>query len=363
MELTFPIIKFIDDVLPFVKDKPEFILAERPGYFIINYVVSTPTTFSNAYEKECRGITFNSRGDIIRRPYHKFFNIGEKPETQSNIISDKMMSNHLILEKLDGSMIAPFLLNGKIRFGTKMGITDIALDVERHVSDIELTFIKDRIDENKTPIFEWVSPTNRIVIEYPEPRLILTGVRDNFTGEYDSYVKMLTYRDKYPGLYIVAAYSPAATNFKEFMKTTKELQGQEGFVVRFLDGQMVKAKGDWYLKNHKSKDLVSKEHNVVRMILDETVDDILPSLTNDDIKYIEDLTKRLEVRLESSMLNLKLYIDRVIEQYGSDRKAIGLSDLKDKSAIFSYLNGQSVREIVVSWFRKMADKESTWTKL
>lgn len=65
------------------------------------------------------------------------------------------MSNHLILEKLDGSMIAPFLLNGKIRFGTKMGITDIALDVERHVSDIELTFIKDRIDENKTPIFEW----------------------------------------------------------------------------------------------------------------------------------------------------------------------------------------------------------------
>lgn len=203
-----------------------------------------------------------------------------------------------------------------------------------------------------------VSPTNKIVIEYPEPRLILTGVRDNFTGEYDSYVKMLTYRDKYPGLYIVAAYSPPATNFKEFMKTTKELQDQEGFVVRFLDGQMVKAKGDWYLKNHKSEDLVSKEHNVVRMILDESVDDILPSLTNDDIKYIEDLTKRLEVRLESSMLNLKLYIDRVIEQYGSDRKAIGLSDLKDKSAIFSYLNGQSVREIVVSGFKKWPIKKA-----
>jgi len=80
VELTFPIIKKLDDVLPFVKDKPEFILIERLGYFIINYVVSTPTTFSNAYEKECRGITFNSRGDIIRRPYHKFFNIGENPK-------------------------------------------------------------------------------------------------------------------------------------------------------------------------------------------------------------------------------------------------------------------------------------------
>ena len=52
---------------------------------MINYVVSTPETFAtmndigDAIRRECRGMIFDGdTGIIISRPYHKFFNAGEK---------------------------------------------------------------------------------------------------------------------------------------------------------------------------------------------------------------------------------------------------------------------------------------------
>lgn len=361
MELMFPYIRNISDVYPHIKDKNEFILVERPGYSIINYVVSTPTTFSNQIEKECRGIAFDTHGDLIRRPFHKFFNIGEKAETQPDIISNQMKQSHLILEKLDGSMIAPFLVSGKIRLGTKMGITDIALQVESWIDDRYLKFIKECIDNNLTPIFEWVSPDNKIVLNYTEPNLILTGIRDNYFGQYTDYNSMVDIANS-QGISVVKAYEPASTNFNAFMKEVKALENKEGYVVRFQDGQMVKAKGDWYLLRHKSKDLISKEHKVVQLILNESIDDLIPMITPEDVKYIEDLTSKLEIRIESAMLNLDGYIHRALQEY-PDRKSIGLSNLQDKSSIFAFLNGTTVREIVVNRFKKLAEKESMWNKL
>ena len=37
-----------------------------------------------------------------------------------------------------------------------------------------------------TPIFEWCSPTNRIVVKHDKPQLILTAIRDNTYGDYVS---------------------------------------------------------------------------------------------------------------------------------------------------------------------------------
>ena len=87
--------------------------------------------------------------------------------------------------KADGSMLRPVLVNGEIVPMTRMGHTDVARQAFNEIgySQYEKAF-RSYLNDNLTPIYEFVSPNNKIVLEYDRPKLILLAVRDNFTGEY-----------------------------------------------------------------------------------------------------------------------------------------------------------------------------------
>lgn len=192
MFYKFPEITNISDVLPAIEGSPEFIVANRGDHTVINYVVSTPDTFppvvtvNDALRRECRGIVFdNATGNIIRRPLHKFFNANQTDETQVNKID--FDSPHSIYEKLDGSFIAPYRTSlGRLYIGTKMGNTDVATAAEQFVlaRSNYLQLIDNLIEANYTPIFEWCTRKQRIVIDHPEDRLVLLAVRHMITGDY-----------------------------------------------------------------------------------------------------------------------------------------------------------------------------------
>ena len=128
MNYEFPLIRNISDVLPAIAGRDEFVVAEKEGYTVINYNVMFADTFPDvdsgrttisgeriqnfdaAIRRECRGIIFDTAtGEILRRPFHKFFNVNERDETQDHRVD--LSRPHAILEKLDGSMIAPFIVN------------------------------------------------------------------------------------------------------------------------------------------------------------------------------------------------------------------------------------------------------------
>ena len=90
MIYQFPKINNISDILPAIAGKEEFIIADRPGFKVVNYLVQFENTFENPMDegiseqeklyrtirRECRGIIFDEiTGDIIRRPFNKFFNL------------------------------------------------------------------------------------------------------------------------------------------------------------------------------------------------------------------------------------------------------------------------------------------------
>lgn len=185
----FPEIFTIDDVLPHIKCFDEIVVADKGDYTWIDYVVDTGETFARKNDgwemrRECRGLIFNTEGKIISRPIHKIFNIGQIEETApSNINWDDVM---FIEEKRDGSMLRPFKPADEIFWGTRKGRTDTSMPVEEFAKQHQKynDFALAMIEDNKTPLFEWTSPDNRIVIEYDVPELILLLVRDNFTGEY-----------------------------------------------------------------------------------------------------------------------------------------------------------------------------------
>lgn len=210
MNYEFPFIRNISDVLPAIAGRDEFIVAEKEGYTVINYSVMMADTFGHAdiatklikgakpvfrYEsdalirRECRGIIFDSKtGDIIRRPLFKFFNINERDETQLHNLD--FSKEHWIDTKLDGSMIAVFMHEGELVYGTKMVAPDFHELVKKFVdaSDVDYEgFCRKVIADGYTPIFEFMHPQKRIVIDYgKEPALTLLAVRHMVSGEFVS---------------------------------------------------------------------------------------------------------------------------------------------------------------------------------
>ena len=188
MNYEFPYITNISDVLPAIEGRDEFVVAEKEGYTVINYNVMMADTFDCNIRRECRGIIFDSKtGDIIRRPFHKFFNVNERDETQLHNLD--FSKEHWIDTKLDGSMIAAFMHEGEIVYGTKMVAPDFHDLVKKFVdaSDVGYeTFCRRVITKGYTPIFEFMHPQKRIVIDYGEPALTLLAVRHMVTGEFVS---------------------------------------------------------------------------------------------------------------------------------------------------------------------------------
>lgn len=192
MHYEFPEIRHISDVLPHIEGRAEFIVAEREFGFVINYMVSMEDTFDmtgtddlgGAIRRECRGIKFDLNGNISARPFHKFFNIGEKDETQPHKLD--FSKDHTILTKEDGSMAHPILFNGNVRWCSKMGFTDVSEFMDKFAAKNEKfnLFSKECIKAGLTPLFEYVGPHNKVVLDYAEESLILLAVRDMITGEY-----------------------------------------------------------------------------------------------------------------------------------------------------------------------------------
>lgn len=291
MNYTFPDINHIDDVIPHIEDRPEFKVMDKGWYTVINYMVAFEDTFSlirhrthyNMWmRRECRGLIFNTAtGELISRPYHKFFNVGERDETQLDKID--LNQPHVVLEKLDGSMIRPIPTPEGFRLGTKAGITDVAMNAEVFIGDKPeyLNFIKSSIACSLIPIFEWCSRKNRIVVDYPEDQLILTAVRDNHTGNYIPYSTLVETAKNY-NIPFVKAIAGDETDITKVVDHIRKWDDGEGVVIRFDDGHMVKIKADEYILRHRSKEQINSEKNIIQVILSDAVDDMIPLLTEDD---------------------------------------------------------------------------------
>ncbi len=301
MNYDFPEIDHIDDVIPHIEDWQEFKVMQKDWYTVINYMVAFEETFSLVRERshynmkirrECRGMIFDTAtGNLISRPYHKFFNVGEREET--NLDKIDLTQPHVVLEKLDGSMIRPIPTPEGFRLGTKAGITDVAMNAEYFVADKPeyAKFIKSSFACGLTPIFEWCSRKNRIVVDYSDDQLILTAVRDMRSGNYIPYSQMVETGKNY-AIPVVKAIAGDETDIEKVVDHIRKWDDGEGVVIRFDDGHMVKIKADEYILRHRSKEQINSEKNIIQVILNDSVDDMIPLLTSEDAQRLKDFQQK-----------------------------------------------------------------------
>ena len=302
MKYKFPEIYDLNDVVPYLPKDGPFYVADKGDYFVINYTHSDNNTFPDidftdedslyrtSILRECRGIIFDKwTKKIIRRPYHKFFNVEQKVEVFLDNVD--LSQPHIILEKLDGSMIAPFEVSHKgstpfpyIIWGTKMGDTDVATPVNQFVFNNPQyqEFARNMINNGVTPIFEWMSRQNRIVLDYgQEDKLTLVAVRDMRTGVYFSYSN-IQYWGEVWGIPTVKVHKVKGTNPKELQAAVASLGDEEGIVIAFEDGHKIKMKSEWYCRIHKTKEALTFEKDVVDLWINGQIDDIFQFMLDTD---------------------------------------------------------------------------------
>lgn len=295
MFYKFPIIKTIDDVLPHISNDDDFRIVDKDDYTTINYNLASSSTFpmmtgenmiSSVFRRECRGLIFDRKGKLIRRAYHKFFNLQEREETLLSNIN--FSTPHLILNKLDGSMITPLQIGKDIRLATKAGITEVAMNAEVFIASRSnyYDFMRVCLDNDIMPIFEWCSPQNTIVIKHKEPHLVLTAMRNQTTGEYLDYAQLRVHAIHYD-IPLVDCVINSTDNINSFVNKLSTESDIEGVVIRFSNGHMIKIKTLWYVAIHKAKDNLMHEKSVIDLILHDKVDDVLPFLDEVDKKKLE----------------------------------------------------------------------------
>ena len=393
MRYEFPTITHLDDVRPAIEGRDEFIIAERDWGYVVNYMVSMTDTFPPVTEdeywcpgckqlikdidhcgsqrcpesvnlaairRECRGMLFHKDGSIMARRLHKFFNIGERDETQFGVID--FSQPHVILEKLDGSMITPVSMpDGSIRWGTKMGLTEVSMQAEEFVARHPQyeQFARMVMDNfGFTPIFEWCSRKQRIVVDYPEDRLVLIAARNTISGKYFSLRWLQEYGEMYD-IEVVQTYTGSAQSMTHLMDETRDAEGIEGYIIRFDDGHMVKCKGEWYLRIHKTKDNLLHEKNIIELLVEEKMDDAKAFMLDDDRKRVEEFETDFWMGVAQVIKSYDQYYDTVTA-HGLDRKRYALEWMptikaQDQFApgiVFGKFDGKDTRKMVLDLIRK-----------
>lgn len=349
MFYEFPVGLKLDEVRRVVREHNArlemncFIEKDCGDHVIFNYIVSIPGTPGSFPEpggehgipardcailRECRGLIFHKDGWLIARRWAKFFNVNEKPWTQAHLIDWSVP--HVILEKLDGSMITPLITGGVIRWGTKMGVTDVALPVEEFVNHNPRyqRFAREMIGLGVTPIFEWCSRQQKIVVDYPEDTLVLTGLRDNESGLLFDRTRMLSWADHH-GIPVVRMYEGSAEGIDALLAETKGMVGSEGWIIRFDNGHQLKTKCDWYCAIHNTKEVLNFEKDVWTLILEDRMDDALALMDEADRERCERFVVAFNRAIERTAADLATEVAEARENTWDDKREFATAYLKD----------------------------------
>lgn len=232
----------------------------------------------NYFEKVSRGLIINSvTGEIVGRPFDKFFNYGQDGYYPTSPIKS-------VTEKMDGSLGILYRENGGYRVATRGSFdSEQALWATERLNK---RFNLQKLTGNLTLLFEIIYPDNRIVIDYGGMEaLVLIGARNRFTGQYLSFSRVQILSGIF-GFSLPKSYTFNSPD--EIVRACETLDGnREGWVVEFENGERFKFKGQQYMDLHRLISGLSFK-NVLRYIKDGEIEKLL---SNTPDEFLGDVNK------------------------------------------------------------------------
>jgi RNA ligase len=236
----------------------------------------------------CRGLVLDNEGNVIAKPFPKFFNYEEHTAEE---IPNELFD---VYEKMDGSLGICFYyereltyseryklwFNGNYETGmeyfeeivpnfddpyyhptpTTKGEWHIATRgsfiSEQAVKGKELLgkYNFQKLHTDYTYLFEIIYKENRIVCDYDFEDVVLLGVINTKTGievnlHNDTEDVRIQNIIKNIGLNVVTRYNTFGEGFDELKREISN--SKEGYVIRFRNGMRMKIKGDEYVRLHR----------------------------------------------------------------------------------------------------------------
>ena len=189
----------------------------------------------NEVTRMCRGLILDGVGNIVARPFPKFFNLEEFQPEEIPVLPFE------VTEKMDGSLGILYWIDYTPFIATRGSFTS---EQAQHATHLLHARYRDSwifFEREKTYLFEIIYPENRIVIDYAGmDDLVLLAEIDTKTGR-DLPVQDI-------GFPIVKKYDGVndITKLRE-----REEENKEGFVVLFSNGFRVKMKFAEYVRLHR----------------------------------------------------------------------------------------------------------------
>lgn len=282
-------------------------------YMILKY--SLLADFRDEIVKQCRGIIFNGKKEVVCKPFDKFCNYNE-------INADEIdWESARVEEKIDGSLIKLYFVENVWKFATngKIEAKDAILNEKETFQDLieEAINYKDipfsKLKTDRTYMFELVSPKNRIVVEYPQTKLFHIGTRKLNGEEVEEDIGI----DK-PSVF------HNIKDLESLIKITESTENDnwEGFVVVDKNYHRVKVKTPHYIILHRT--LNNKKLTIIKIL--ESIfngsEEVLYKLPYTRLELLNVKRKLAEItyEIEKEMQDARAYY----EELDFDRKATAL---------------------------------------
>jgi RNA ligase len=360
----------ISDVPQEIWDRHDISLVDKGPYKVACYTNQSRDLFLDPFEegissteknirnllREMRGIIFCSySGDILRRPLHKIKNIGESEEVRYENID--LSQKHWLEPKLDGTMIAPFYSDGAIIWGTKRVDLEFHDIITAAVYDDYYPFVHKCLERGMTPIFEYISPDNQIVLEYSKFALVLLAIRHNKTGIYLTRNEMKRMLYPHPTIAVNTVLDSELDD--ALLKDIYNATDIEGYILCFNDGRKYKIKSDWYVNLHRAKSDIEEDHNIVQLYLNNQLDDLLPKLPDKDLARVENLIRNLSNSINNFRDDI-LFCHQMTKNLSNKEFAEISQPGLTRSAIFYIRSGKNLEEFINKQLLYFSFKKSRW---
>ena len=278
----------------------------------------------------CRGLVTDDKGNLVARPFRKFFNIEEGKHTPTEQFQ--------VFEKMDGSLGILFFYGDEWVFASRGSFTsDQALKFK------EIFTKKYKTSHLYTPntyLFEIIYPENRIVVDYGNIEdVVMLGEINTESGEeldLDHYTNSI--------FNVVKEYN----GIKDYSSLKSLVDNNaEGFVVRFSNGDRMKIKGEEYLRLHRIMTNLSTTSVWEILSTNGKIDEFIKDVPDEFFKKIQDFAFDLSLRYYNLM---KEYTEcfEIIKNKTEDRKSFAEESKRypHPSLLFGLLDGKDISPMI-----------------
>lgn len=243
----------------------------------------------NAFERLSRGLIMDAvTGAVVARPFKKFWNYGQVvPESHTFIVE--------ATSKEDGSLGICHFYAGRWRIATRGNFdSDQAQWAEARLNSG--LYKTELLDTACTHLLEIIYPANRIVVDYgAREDLVLIGCINTRYGD-DMYFQQLKVIADAVGFGLPKWYN--TTNISGYLELASAMSAnEEGFVVRYSDGQRYKIKGDAYKLAHKMLTGISFKR-VLEATAAGTLDDWLRGVPDEFLTTIRGYQAEIALKVQ-----------------------------------------------------------------